>query len=129
MKQILIADDEPHVIRVLKLTLEREGYAVTAVGNGEQALQQIRSAPPDVLITDIQMPRMTGRELCQAIEAEWPQRRFTIIVMTSMTEREQREWVASMKNIQFLEKPLSPRRLVAFLHEHFSPDGIEGKHV
>jgi len=128
MKQILIADDEPHVIRVLKLTLEREGYAVTAVGNGEQALQQIRTAHPDVLITDIQMPRMTGRELCQAIEAEWPQRRFTIIVMTSMTEREQREWVANLKNIQFLEKPLSPRRLVAFLHQHFSPDDTEGKH-
>jgi CheY-like chemotaxis protein len=125
MKQILIADDEPHVIRVLKLTLEREGYGVTAVGNGEQALEQIRTARPDVLITDIQMPRMTGRELCRAIEAEWPQRRFTIIVMTSMTEREQREWVASMKNIQFLEKPLSPRRLVSFLHEHFSPDGAE----
>lgn len=129
MKQILIADDEPHVIRVLKLTLEREGYGVAAVGNGEQALQQIRSAHPDVLITDIQMPRMTGRELCQAIEAEWPQRRFTIIVMTSMTEREQREWVASLKNIQFLEKPLSPRRLVAFLHEHFSADGVDGKHA
>lgn len=126
MKQILIADDEPHVIRVLKLTLEREGYAVTAVGNGEQALEQIRTAQPDVLITDIQMPRMTGRELCQAIEAEWPRRRFTIIVMTSMTEREQREWVASLKNIQFLEKPLSPRRLVSFLHEHFSPGSTEG---
>jgi len=129
MKQILIADDEPHVIRVLKLTLEREGYGVSAVGNGEQALEHIRSAPPDVLITDIQMPRMTGRQLCQAIEEEWPERRFTIIVMTSMTEREQREWVASMKNIQFLEKPLSPRRLVTFLHEHFAQDDLGPLHV
>jgi CheY-like chemotaxis protein len=129
MKQILIADDEPHVIRVLKLTLEREGYGVSAVGNGEQALEHIRSAHPDVLITDIQMPRMTGRQLCQTIEAEWPDRRFTIIVMTSMTEREQREWVASMNNIQFLEKPLSPRRLVAFLHEHFTQDDLGPLHV
>ena len=56
MKKILIADDEPHVIRVLKLSLEREGYEVDAVPHGEAALERLRVSTPDVLITDIQMP-------------------------------------------------------------------------
>lgn len=129
MKRILIVDDEPHVLRVLKLALRQRGYEVESVGDPREVMDKLRSYAPDVLITDIQMPRMTGRQLCQAIEEEWPERRFTIIVMTSMTEREQREWVASMKNIQFLEKPLSPRRLVTFLHEHFAQDDLGPLHV
>ena len=113
--RILIVDDEPHVTRVLKLCLMREGHEVDCVTDGHAALARIRARAPDYLITDIQMPGMNGRELCSAIHAEFPQREFPILVMTSMTARENREWAAAIPNTDFLEKPLSPRNLVARL--------------
>jgi CheY-like chemotaxis protein len=120
MKRILIADDEPYVARVLKLSLERAGYQVEWANNGKLALERLHADPPDVLITDIQMPIMTGKELCARIEAELPQRDFLIFVVTSRTEVEHREWSSKMHNLMFLEKPVSMRNLIAKLDEYFT---------
>jgi CheY-like chemotaxis protein len=111
MNRILIADDEPHVLRVLKMSLEREGYAVEVCANGREALDRIQREPPDVLITDIQMPLMDGEELCRRIEQSMPERSFLIFVLTSRTEIEHREWSRNITNLQFLEKPVSIREL------------------
>lgn len=125
MKRILISDDQPHVRRVLQLALERQGYEVTLETNGENALKRIKETPPDVLITDIYMPRMTGKELCQTIQRDHPDRNFFIFVMTSSAEREEREWVKDISNVEFLEKPLSPMLLVARLEEYFNNGNAE----
>ncbi len=122
MKRILIVDDEPAMTRVLKLYLERAGHAVETCPNGQAALEAVLRSAPDVMITDIQMPLMTGKELCFQIEARCPQRRFPIFVMTSMTDREHREWTASIKNVELLEKPLSMRAVTAKLDRHFAAD-------
>jgi CheY-like chemotaxis protein len=112
MKHILIVDDEPNVMRVLKLMLERAGHRVRTAPDGLAGLAALRAEVPDVLVTDIQMPRMDGRELVRTVHQEWPERNFDIYVMTSMTEREEREWVARIPRVAFLEKPVSPRQLV-----------------
>ncbi len=119
MNRILIVDDEPHVIRVMKLALERAGYRVDAVQNGEQAWEWLQTSQPDVLIADIQMPRIDGKELCQRIEEKMPDRQFLILVITSRTEVEHREWSRELKNTMFLEKPASMRRLLSTLDEYF----------
>ena len=111
MNRIIIADDEPHVLRVLKLSLEREGYAVEVCANGREALELIEQEPPDILITDIQMPLMNGEELCRTIQRTQPERSFLIIVLTSRTEIEHREWSREISNLSFLEKPVSIREL------------------
>ena len=124
MKKIVICDDEPHVLRVLKRSLEKEGYGVAAYPNGEFALQHIRQEQPDVLITDIQMPRMTGEELCKQIQLEFPDRNFLIFVLTSRTEIEHREWSREIDNLQFLEKPVSIRDLINMLAKYFADDVV-----
>jgi len=120
MKRILIVDDEAHVIRVLKLSLRPHPYEVESVSDPREAMDKLRSFAPAVLITDIQMPGLSGRELCERIHAEMPQREFLILVMTSTAARENREWVSRIPNTRFLEKPLSPRSLVALLDDYFS---------
>lgn len=120
MKRILIAEDEPFVVRVLKLKLENAGYQVQAEANGEAALARLRESQPDVLITDLQMPRMTGRELCERIQAEMPERRFLIFILTSRTEVEHREWSSRIDNVMFLEKPVSMKDLLARLEDYFA---------
>lgn len=119
MKRVLIVDDEPHMTHVLKLYLERVGYAVETAPNGQVALASVLKKAPDVMITDIQMPVMTGQELCLALEAQYPSRQFPIFVMTSMTDREHREWTEKITNLTFLEKPLSMRSLHRELDQYF----------
>lgn len=120
MKRILIADDERHVLRVLIQALERAGYSAEGVLTGEAALEKIVEQPPDVLITDVQMPRMTGEELCRRIQEGMPDRDFLIFVVTSRTEVEHREWSRQIDNLRFLEKPVSIRRLVSSLDDYFA---------
>ncbi len=119
MKKILIADDEPFVIRLMKQSLEKAGYAVDSAANGKKAYEKLQQSLPDVLITDIQMPEMTGEELCKKIEAEMPERQFLIFVLTSRTEIEHREWSQAIANLKFLEKPVSVRNLIATLEDYF----------
>jgi DNA-binding response OmpR family regulator len=121
-RRILIVDDEPHVTRVLGMTLAREGYEIDTAVNGMQALEKIETRAPDVMITDVQMPKMGGRALCETVRDRFPEWDALILVMTSMTAIEERSWVGKLKNIEFLEKPLSPRRLVSRLSAHFSSE-------
>jgi len=120
MNKILIADDEPHVLRVLRLSLEKEGYAVETCANGKEALTRLEREHPDILITDIQMPLMTGEELCCHITQHMPKRKFLIFVLTSRTEIEHREWSRDIPNLLFLEKPVSIRNLLEKIEGYFA---------
>jgi CheY-like chemotaxis protein len=119
-RMILLVDDEPHVIRVLRLMLEREGYEVASANDGAEALEKMGVRRPDVMVSDIQMAGMDGRELCRTARARYPDAPFPIFVMTSMTASNEREWVKELANVDFLEKPLSPRQLIARLAAHFT---------
>lgn len=116
MKRIMIVDDHAPVIRVLRLGLEEAGYEVDAAGNGSECLVKLCNGLPDFLITDIDMPRMNGKELCLAIEKQFPDRSFPIIVLTSRTELEHRDWTRNIRDLGFMEKPVSVRRLVALIN-------------
>lgn len=116
----MLVDDEMHILRILKLSLERQGYKINTYNNGQDALQALHQSHPDVLITDIQMPRMTGEELCKNIALEFPDRTFVIFVITSRTEVEHREWSSKISNLQFLEKPVSMKKLISIIDDHFN---------
>lgn len=125
-KRILVADDEPHLTRVIEIFLRREGYVVDVVRDGRDAMDYILRRPPDALVTDINMPRMTGKELCLELERQLPQREFKIIVLSSSTDREHRDWSNRMRNTVFMEKPVSMRLLVSMLATDFANDRAEG---
>jgi CheY-like chemotaxis protein len=119
-RTILIVDDEAHVIRVLRLMLERSGYQVISASDGNEALAKMAERRPDAMVSDIQMAGMGGRELCQTVRTRYPDELFLILVMTSMTAADEREWVRQLPRVDFLEKPLSPRQLVARLATAFT---------
>jgi len=115
MKRIMIVDDHAPVLRVLRLGLEEAGYEVTSASNGTECLLKLCDGLPHFLVTDIDMPRMTGKDLCVAIEKQFPDRLFPIVVLTSRTELEHRDWTSGISNLSFMEKPVSVRRLVSFV--------------
>lgn len=115
-KNILIADDSKAILRVLTLGMERAGYEVTTACDGSDALLKILEQQPDFLVTDIEMPRMTGKQLCLAIEKSIADRAFPIAIMTASTEPHHREWAANLRNTIFIEKPVSIRSLVSHVN-------------
>lgn len=119
MRKVLIADDEPYVLRLLGTALGRAGFDVRTVPDGEAALAAVHHQQPDVLITDSQMPRMGGQALCEAIEDEFPVRNFLICVMSAQLAPGDHHWVRSLQNALFIEKPISAHRLVGALEEYF----------
>jgi len=112
----MVIDDSRAILRVLELGLERAGYEVITACDGMDALPKIHDMQPDFLITDIEMPRMTGKELCQAIEKDFPDRAFPIVVMTTSTESSHRDWAEDIRNSSFMEKPVSVRLLVSHVN-------------
>ncbi len=129
MARILIVDDEATVRRVMQLGLRNGGHEVAVAENGATALTQIEAQLPEVLVTDIEMPRMNGRQLCEALAQRYPERRFPIFVLTSLAEREHRSWSATMRDMHFLEKPVSLRTLLARIEDALRrrlPEAVAG---
>ncbi len=125
MKKILIVDDHAPVVRVMRLGLEDAGFHVTSAHNGSECLVRLCDEIPDFLVTDVDMPRMGGKELCLAIGKQFPNRTFPIIVLTSRTELEHRNWTRDIPNLEFMEKPVSIRRLVSHVQRSFAVDGSQ----
>jgi len=119
-KTILLVDDEPHVLRILRLALEKENYRVLTAHNGEAALEILEEFSPDIVISDLDMPRMNGRELCRQIDEKFTKRNFLIIILTSRAERDHRVWASQIPNLEFLEKPISVRNLKLMLENYFT---------
>jgi two-component system alkaline phosphatase synthesis response regulator PhoP len=78
-RKILIADDEPDIVEILKYNLVREGYQVTTASNGDEAIEKAKTTAPDLVVLDIMMPRKTGVEVCQILRAQ-PQFKDTLIM-------------------------------------------------
>ena len=118
--KILIVDDEPYNTRVLKLKFENAGYKVFTASNGLDGLNKFKMEYPDVVITDLRMPVMTGREMCQSLKESMKERRFLIIVITSTIDYTERLWVNEINNASLVEKPISPRHLLALVEDYLN---------
>lgn len=108
---LYLVDDEPLVTRVLKRSLGKRGYDVTCFHDGNDVLTAIAEQAPEVLITDIEMPLMSGRELCETISAQYPDRSFPIFIVTSAPDLVHREWSSQLPDVHFVEKPVSIQQL------------------
>lgn len=119
-KKVLIVDDEPQIVRVLKLKLENAGYEVLTAVNGIDGLEQFVKKKPGIVITDINMPYIDGRELCNMIETREDKDPYFVIVMTSSVDDALHRWAKEMSNIHFIEKPFSPAHILNVINEYFS---------
>ncbi len=109
-RKILVADDEPKIVRLVSAYLEAAGYAVIAARDGNEALLKFRSEKPDCAILDISMPEIDGLDVARAIRkaSDAP-----IIFLTARTEETDRIVGLEMGADDYVVKPFSPRELVA----------------
>jgi len=119
LRRVLLVDDQAHVLRVMKLTLDRNGYEVDTALNGEVALRLLAENHYDAVVTDLDMPSMNGQTLCEQIHEQLKPLTPLILVVTDDETQSNLAWVEQFDNTEFLEKPLSLRWLVARLSEYF----------
>jgi len=119
-KVVLVVDDEPYVIRVVKLKLSKAGYEVITASNGLEALEKIKTLKPDVVISDVNMPKLNGRDLCFSAIPLKKEKEFLTIVITSSLEKEDRDWAEAMDKTVFIEKPFSPKKLMQIIGTYFN---------
>ncbi len=118
-KKILVIDDEASIRRVIALKLKNRGYQVQTAGDGEEGLRIIQAEKPHVVITDINMPRMDGKRLCEETDHLKQERDFLTIVLTARISVDERRWIEKMHQTQFMEKPFSPSKLVDCIEQYF----------
>lgn len=118
-RRILVVDDEGPIRRVIEMKLKNRGYDVLTATNGLDGLEIIHTEKPDVVITDIMMPKMDGKSLCEQTNSLKQQRPFLTIVMTCRISPEERSWIARMKNTVLMEKPFSPSKLLEEVEAYF----------
>jgi len=117
-KKILIVDDEAPIRRVLEFKLKNKGYQVLIAKNGAQGLELIKTHQPDAVITDIMMPEMDGKQLCEQSNRLKKERPFLTIVVTCRIAQDEQQWIDQMQDTLFMEKPFSPARLVECIDQY-----------
>ncbi len=108
---ILLVDDETAITANLAPFLERSGFSVSVAGNGEEALQQVLATDPDLLILDVLMPRLDGREVLRQLRktGNWT----PVILLTQVGEATERAMALEEGADDYLNKPFDPHELVA----------------
>ncbi|HYW05535.1 MAG TPA: response regulator [Longimicrobium sp.] len=130
-RRVLVADDEPHIGRIIQLKLEQGPYQVTLVSDGQEALDVLRSDEPiDIVLLDIMMPYATGLEVL-AEARSLPHRRDTpVIILTAKGQDADRHQALELGATDFFTKPFSPKKLLARVDELFggpaAPEATEG---
>ena len=113
MNEILIADDEPNQIELMKFNLEKSGFLVKSAYNGEQALDMIYEKKPNVLIADWMMPKMSGIELCRILRSNKDTKLLPIIMLSARSEEADKSLGLDTGADDYISKPFSPMELVS----------------
>jgi two-component system, OmpR family, KDP operon response regulator KdpE len=107
---ILVVDDEAQITRVLKTTLSAQGYGIRTAADGVQALLEMKTWAPDLIITDLRMPNMDGLELCRQVRS---QSRIPIIVLSVKGEETIKVEALDAGADDYVTKPFSVKELLA----------------
>ena len=112
-KTIVIADDEPHVLRSLEFILKKQGYRVVTATNGEEALNRVLENNPDLVFLDIQMPKMDGNTVLRKLREEEKFQDLYIVMITAKGQEVDRLNSLESGANEYVTKPYSPRKLVS----------------
>lgn len=116
-KTIVIADDEPHVLRSLEFILKKQGYTVITASNGEEALEKVKGNAPDLVFLDIQMPKMDGNTVLKTLREDDAYQDLYIVMITAKGQETDRLNSLESGANEYVTKPYSPRKLIARVKE------------
>jgi DNA-binding response OmpR family regulator len=111
---VLVADDEPHIGRIIKMKLEQGPFRVTLVYDGQEAMEALEREPDiGLVLLDVMMPRLTGLDVLAKMRADDRFKDVPCIVLTAAGQEAQQRRALSLGASEFLTKPFSPKKLFA----------------
>ncbi len=111
LNRVLIVEDDLRMHKVLQRLFETEQFTVVSAADGLDALQAFHAESPDVVVLDLMLPRMSGRELCKRIKKSSPQ--TPVIILSAVTEVADKVLLLELGADDYVTKPFSPRELLA----------------
>jgi len=108
---ILLVDDEPSILQLARMYLERENFRIQTAGDGEEALEAVKRSNPALVVLDLMLPKMDGFEVCRRLRAE--NNPVAIIMLTARDEDIDKIVGLELGADDYLTKPFNPRELVA----------------
>jgi DNA-binding response OmpR family regulator len=108
--RILVVDDEPHIVELVRYNLVHEGYEVVTAYDGHEALEKARTTSPSLVVLDLMLPYVDGLEVCRALRRESS---VPILMLTAKDTEQDRVLGLELGADDYVTKPFSPRELVA----------------
>jgi len=113
MIRILIIEDDKDIVELVRYNLEKEDFRVTSMGDGVSGLAQVKKSPPDLLLLDLMLPKLSGLEICKDIRRDPSLNRLPILMLTARGDEADRVVGLELGADDYVTKPFSPRELVA----------------
>ncbi|MCM8805467.1 MAG: response regulator [Candidatus Omnitrophica bacterium] len=115
IKTILVAEDDPETRLILQQGLVRAGYRVIIAEDGEQALERFREYKPDLVLLDVEMPRLNGWEVLERLKSGWRSRKVPVMMATGKTSDEDKIKGYEMGVDYYVTKPFNIQRLLPII--------------
>ena len=119
-KKVLVVDDEIHIVHVVAIKLRNNGYEVITASNGAEALELALQNAPDIVVTDFQMPVMTGLELIKQLRRNEQIKNVPVIMLTARGFAIDDEQKEDLQIAEFISKPFSPKELLRVIEDVLS---------
>ena len=116
-EKILVVDDEAHIVHVVSIKLRNNGFEVMTAGNGQEAFTLACEEKPDVIITDFQMPIMSGMELLAELRGNETTKDIPVIMLTARSFAVDDQQKQSLRIFDCISKPFSPKELLRIVED------------
>ncbi len=117
-KKILLVDDDPSFVAMLRFLLQGEGYEVDAAYTGEEGLAKISQSPPDLIVLDVAMPGFDGFKVCELVKFREDTRQIPVIFLSSHDLMSDFDKAFSLEAAEYLVKTEDPGKLMARIRKH-----------
>jgi len=111
--RILIVDDEPDLLSVLRFGLEADGFEVIEASDGVRGLELARTQSPELIVLDLMLPRMDGYKVCRALKFDERYRRIPVFILSARSGETDRRLALDLGADEYMTKPYEVRELVA----------------
>ena len=116
-QRILIVDDEPNIVISLEFLMKKEGFEIAVANDGDEALAQVASFNPDLLLLDVMMPKKSGFEVCEALRADPERAGLKIVMLTAKGRDTEMAKGLAIGADAYVTKPFSTKELVDKVRE------------
>ena len=124
--KILVCDDERHIVRLIQVNLEKQGYQVVTAFDGKEGLEKIKSEKPNLVVLDVMMPYMDGFEVLKNLRREPSTEHLPVIMLTAKAQDKDVFEGYSYGADMYLTKPFNPMELVSFVKRITENSGDAG---